>query len=197
MNNKLKLTLPEFTHIYNTIHSVYNSDLIIDLEESAFYSIFAATILKNHYNFNAIPLCGDALFYFDDNKIIEYNEKNKERNNGENHCLVLADGWFFDFTSPNMTSKNKKMIQLKRDQINQDEKGKKGYAEFWHVHEKMSEHLIKFNEDENLKELCKITNKWFNKNIKKMDKKLEIIDKRDLDLLQIFKKDIPKITLVT
>jgi len=64
------------------------------------FSFFGAQILKNHYNLNALPKAGVAVYQLgnDDGAKITIDQA------ASFHCWVEVDGWFIDFMTPSFST---------------------------------------------------------------------------------------------
>lgn len=90
----------EYERIYKIINSMVLSEGVLADVAGILFSFFGAQILKNHYDLNALPKAGVAVYQLDndDGSKIIVDEATSF------HCWVEVEGWFIDFMAPSFSA---------------------------------------------------------------------------------------------
>lgn len=107
MKQKLLIPFADYVRIYTTIYSVLESDKARTHRACKFFGYIGAAILAKHYNLNALPMAGAALYCVEANNSEMTNVfYGREEDGyyvsdpGAFHCWIQCEGYLLDFHAP-------------------------------------------------------------------------------------------------
>ena len=176
----------DYQRIYRVINSLLLNEGAAPEVCCIFFAGFGAYILEKHFNINAYPRAGLAVYNVGGANALFFGEEVNGRVTGENdgfHCWVEADGWVVDFMAPAFSRLSQeevkipsKMFQkpLSRMSPSPDKMANVGdfYLESTDFSTRKHMHIL--NNRPAYADLAQIAVQWFKKSPKKMVPSIQV-----------------------